>query len=274
MRRLKLPFRSAQKSAGKSEAMPQQKRRLPLRRLFVGGALLFTLSVGTGLYLERDAFKAELLALSAEAGLQVEFIDIIGRNHTSDTALLSALKIQKGMPILDLDLQALQNAVETIGWVRAARIERHLPQKLRVILDERRPMALHQRDSGHVLIDRTGAVIAGADPSKFAHLPVVSGQNAPEQAARLLDALKTEPELYSDVWAIQLVSGRRWDVHLRSGIAIRLPERDPGLAWSRLARIEQSSNITARDVSAIDLRIPDQLIVEPNIPVSGAGQKT
>ena len=274
MRRLNLPFRTVQKSVGKSEAVPQQKRRLPLRRLFVGGALLFILSVGTGLYLNRDAFKAELLALSAEAGLKVEFIDIIGRNHTSDTALLSALKIQKGMPILELDLQALQNAVETIGWVRAARIERHLPQKLRVILDERRPMALHQRDTGHVLIDRTGAAIAGADPSKFAHLPVVSGQNAPEQAARLLDALKTEPELYSDVWAIQLVSGRRWDVHLRSGIAIRLPERDPGLAWSRLARIEQSSNITARDVSAIDLRIPDQLIVEPNIPVSAAGQKT
>ena len=274
MRRLKLPFRAAKMSSGKADNLPPQRTRLPLRRIFISGAALFSLSVGTGLYINRDAFKTEMLQLSAEAGLKIEFIDVIGRNHTSDAALLSALNLKKGMPILDLDLPALQQSVEEIGWVRSARIERHLPQKLKVILDERRPMALHQRDSGHVLIDRTGTAIQGADPAKFTHLPVVSGQNAPEQAARLLDALKTEPELYSDVWAIQLVSGRRWDVHLRSGIAVRLPERDPGLAWSRLARIEQSSNITARDVSAIDLRVPDQLIVEPNIPVSGTGQKT
>ena len=160
--------------------------------------------------------------MSVDAGLKVAYIDIVGRNHTSDAALLAALNIDKNGPILDLDLPALQILLKKIGWVRSARIERHLPQKLKIILDERRPMALHQRDSGHVLIDRTGAAIEGADPAKFTHLPVVSGRNAPEQAALLLDALKTEPELYSDVWAIQLVSGRRWDVHLRSGIAIRL----------------------------------------------------
>lgn len=278
MRRLNLFSKSqaAAEAGSKTGAAqkPQKGRRLPLRRIFVGGLLLLTFSIGTGLYLQRDALKSELLLLSAEAGLQVDIIDVVGRNHTSDAALLSALGLKKGMPILSVDLEATRTAVEKIGWVRNARIERHLPQKLRIIIDERMPMALHQRDSGHVLIDRLGAVIEGANPVSFSHLPVVTGQDAPEQAASLLDALKTEPELFSDVWAVQLVSGRRWDVHLRSGIAIRLPERDPGLAWSRLARIEQKSKITARDVSAIDLRIPDQLIVEPNIPVRGQGQKT
>ena len=274
MRRIKLPFRTTTKQRSNPDNVVKQQTKLPLRRLFIGATILLAASIGTGLYLQKDSFKAEMLALSADAGLKVEFIDITGRNHTSDAALLSALGLEKGAPILGLDLDLLRNQIEQIGWVRSARIERHLPQKLHVILDERLPMALHQQKSGHVLIDRTGAAIQGADPTKFAHLPVVSGQQAPQQAALLLDALKTEPELYSDVWAVQLISGRRWDVHLRSGIAIRLPERDPGLAWSRLARIERTSNITARDVSAIDMRVPDQLIVEPNIPVSGTGQKT
>lgn len=282
MRRLNLfsKFKAGSKSAADAsipasgQMNVQTQRRLPLRRIFLGGFSLLVLCVGTGLFLQRDALQAELIIRSADAGLKLDVIDISGRYHTSDAELLAALGLQKNMPILSVDLEATRLAVEKIGWVRSARIERHLPQKLHVILDERMPMALHQRDSGHVLIDRTGAAIDGADPASFSHLPVVSGKDAPQQAALLLDALKTEPELFSDVWAVQLISGRRWDVHLRSGIAIRLPERDPGLAWSRLARIEQASNITARDVSAIDLRVPDQLIVEPNIPVRGQGQKT
>ena len=90
----------------------------------------------------------------------------------------------------------------------------------------------------------------------------------------IIDILRTEPEIFSDVWAIQYISQRRWDIHMRSGLAIRLPERDPVLAWSRLAKLEQETAITARDLAAIDLRVPGQLIVEPNIPIRGKGRKT
>ena len=55
---------------------------------------------------------------------------------------------------------------------------------------------------------------------------------------------------------------------------IRLPEADPISAWSRLAVIDREKAITNRDLSVIDLRLPKQLIVEPNIPVRGKGSKT
>ena len=55
---------------------------------------------------------------------------------------------------------------------------------------------------------------------------------------------------------------------------IRLPESDPISAWSRLAVIDREKAITNRDLAVIDLRIPKQLIVEPNIPVRGKGSKT
>ena len=55
---------------------------------------------------------------------------------------------------------------------------------------------------------------------------------------------------------------------------IRLPENDPISAWSRLAVIDRQKAITNRDLAVIDLRVPKQLIVEPNIPVRGQGDKT
>ena len=45
-------------------------------------------------------------------------------------------------------------------------------------------------------------------------------------------------------------------------------------AWSRLAVIDREKAITNRDLAVIDLRIPEQLIVEPNIPVRGNGSET
>ena len=103
---------------------------------------------------------------------------------------------------------------------------------------------------------------------------MVAGNSAAPNAARLLNILKTEPELFAEVWAVTYQSERRWDVHLRNGIRVRLPENDPRTAWSRLAVIEHSRRIIDRDLAVIDMRVPDQMIVEPNIPVRGKGRET
>ena len=92
--------------------------------------------------------------------------------------------------------------------------------------------------------------------------------------APILNILRTEPELYAEVWAVTFQSERRWDVHLRSGIRVRLPESDPRTALSRLAMIDHTKRITDRDLAVIDMRVPDRMIVEPNIPVRGKGSKT
>ena len=90
----------------------------------------------------------------------------------------------------------------------------------------------------------------------------------------MLHILRTEPELFAAVWAVPYQSERRWDVHLRNGIRVRLPETDPLTAWSRLAVIDHSKRIIDRDLAVIDMRVPDQMIVEPNIPVRGKGRET
>ena len=87
------------------------------------------------------------------------------------------------------------------------------------------PVALLQNETDHQLIDASGAIIEGADPRDFTHLKVVAGDNAAAHAAPILAALKTEPELFSEVWAISFRSERRWDVHLKNGMEIRLPKQ-------------------------------------------------
>jgi cell division protein FtsQ len=103
---------------------------------------------------------------------------------------------------------------------------------------------------------------------------VVSGKDAARSANHLIEILKTEPELYAEIWAIQHISKRRWNVHMKNGITIKLPENEPGFAWSRLARFEHRNQIIQRDLAVIDMRLQDQILIEPNLPIRGKGQET
>ena len=42
---------------------------------------------------------------------------------------------------------------------------------------------------------------------------------------------------------------------------MRLPEEDAASAWSKLAALERENKLLSRDVTAVDLRLPDRLIV-------------
>ena len=251
------------------------RHALSLKQSVILFAFVLILSASGALYIKRDEIKSQFLAQSVTAGFGLQKVDVNGRNHTSAAAVIEAISVTTNTALFSLDLPTIRTNLTQLSWVEDARVERHFPSTLIVTLRERVPMALLQTDEGHQLIDASGALITDASADNFTHLPVISGaEGAATKATFILDILQTEPELFTDVWAVHFVSGRRWDVHMRSGLVVKLPERDPVLAWSRLSRLETDTKITARDLAAIDLRIPDQLIVEPNIPVRGKGSKT
>ena len=276
MRRL-IPSARSTRAAPRevSESGVLRRALRPRFSTVLGGAAaigLFTvLAVG---YVERDRLMDGFVTASAEAGLRLETIEVRGRAHTPKPVIIAASELTLGEPMLTISLPELHERLSTIGWIRTVAIERRMPSTIRVELTERVPMALLQTEDGHRVIDETGTVIAGADPAAFGHLTVVAGDSAADNAAPILNILRTEPELFAEVWAVTYQSERRWDVHLRNGIRVRLPETDPRTAWSRLAVIDHSKQITDRDLAVIDMRIPDQMIVEPNIPVRGQGRTT
>ncbi len=254
--------------------IPDFQHMTLLRRTAIFGSLCALTLAGVTGYQLREPLIEGFYEKTIETGFAVKYVDIKGRNHTSNQHILAALNIHEGDAILRLELTEMRERLINIGWIKDALVRRHLPDRLEIILQERIPLALWQTDDGHKVIDSAGKIITEAHSQKFTHLPVISGKNAPAKAYQILQMLQTEPELFADVWAVQLVSDRRWDVYLRSGVTVRLPEQDAGSAWSRLALIEQEKQITARDISTIDLRVPNKLVVEPNKFIPATGQKT
>ena len=188
-------------------------------------------------------------------------IRVEGRATTDRDTILAALGAGPARRSWRSIRRAPKQRLETLPWVRSATIERRLPDTIYVRLVEREPMALWQHGGKIELIDTSGAVIPVTRLDRFAKLPMVVGEDAAAHAADLLAMLSSEPELASRVTAAIEVGGRRWNLKIDNAIDVLLPSEDAAAAWADLARLQRQDAILQHDVRAIDLRLPDRLVV-------------
>lgn len=221
-----------------------------------------------------DAAETQGLAASAALGLSVQQVLVDGRAETPAADVLHVLDVSRNAPILAFDPTEAKAELEKLPWVKSASVERRLPNIVYVRLTEREPLALWQRHGQLTLIDRDGVGIPGADLSRFASLPVVVGDGAPKHAAALFALLATEPELAHRVTAAVRVGERRWNLRLDLGndrtIDALLPEENPGAAWARLADLDHQQHLFDHNITAVDLRFPDRLVVRVPTPPAPA----
>ncbi|MBP6818992.1 MAG: FtsQ-type POTRA domain-containing protein [Ferrovibrio sp.] len=213
-----------------------------------------------------ERIRNEVQLAIGEAGalvdLRVGDISVTGREHTPPDALLAAVEIERGDPILAVDLDAVRKRVEGLGWVKSAAVWRQLPDTLHIEIVEREPFARWQIDHQVRLIDRDGRVLDDDDRIEFAHLLRLVGPGASDQAAALIAMLESEPVLGRRVVNAIRVRERRWDIEFDNGVIAKLPEETPELAWRRLIELEQRHGLLRRDLESVDLRLNDRLIVK------------
>ena len=261
-------------------------------------ATFVLLVVGVGLFAARGVAPGSTIAGMRErlggssgfAGLRVAHVDIQGRANTPEALLRAAIGVAEGDPILGFSVEAARARIESLTWVEQATVERRLPDTVVIALKERRPFAIWQNQKKYVLIDRAGQVVANQDVALFKDkLPMVVGPGAPIAANALLTTLEKYPSLSGRIlaavrvgerfrWPIGqvLVIGlglgeRRWDLHLKNGIDVMLPEGHEAEALERLLQLHQEHALMDRPLVAIDLRLPDRLVVRPR-PDSGTTQ--
>ena len=86
---------------------------------------------------------------------------------------------------------------------------------------------------------------------------------APRPARRdFLALLARYPQVKSVTKAAILVGERRWNLRLKDGLDVRLPENDVGNALAELSRLDKEEKLFSRDIVAVDMRLPDRLTVQ------------
>ena len=222
---------------------------------FLGATALYGMVLG-------GYTEAAANALTAEAGFSIQAIQLSGQRETTEFEILEELEIPNGSSLLTFDAAAARARLQRNPWVRDVSVQKFYPGTLKVSLQERVPYALWQRGKVVSIIDRDGTVISDEVKERYANLPLVVGHGAQKQAPQILAELDAVPELRSRVRALVLIAERRWNLVLENNITVRLPEEGAEDAMRYLVRLDQEKGLLSRDITAVDLRLKDRIVVK------------
>ncbi len=205
-------------------------------------------------------------SIQNKAHFVLEQVEVEGHVRTSSETINEVLNLTQNMPIFDVDLDVVQQALLELPWVRSAVVERHLPAKLYIRIEEKNPIALWQNNKTYWPLDELGHPIHDTK-SVLMNTVLVVGKDAPEHTRALIEALEKHPHIFSKVRSAVRIGNRRWNLILNDvekGLVVYLPEEDIGSALERLENLEESDKILQKDLKIIDLRLADRLIIRTN----------
>ena len=197
-------------------------------------------------------------------GLKLEKVFIEGESAEATAAIQRAVQLNADQAMTSIDLDAVRERVEGVGWVKSARVVRLLPNTLIVHVTEHDRLAIWQAGGRNMVIDSQGQVIRGADAGRYPNLPLVVGKGAEQAAAEVLPLIAQRPRLMARLEALVRVDERRWDLRLKDGSLIQLPATDQDAALIQLDALDQRERLLELGFARIDLRTPSEVAVRPS----------
>src|SRR5215813_13593977 len=199
--------------------------------------------------------------IASAAGFHVVSIALAGNHHVSREEVLATAGMTGTTSLLFLDVDQTRERLKTNPWIADATVLKLYPGALQIGVKEGEAFALWQKD-GHVsVIADDGIVLEPYVAPRLIQLPLVVGRGAQTKAKEFLALLDRYPTMRDFVRASVLVGERRWNLRLKNGIDVRLPETDVAPALERLVALDNEKNLITRDIVAIDLRLRDRVTV-------------
>jgi cell division protein FtsQ len=106
--------------------------------------------------------------------LKSDQIELTGNHIVSREAVLQPFARDRNRSVLRVPLDARRSQLEELPWVESASVQRILPNRIRVELTERTPIAFLRNGSELALIDAHG-VILNRPEGEDLHFPIVAG---------------------------------------------------------------------------------------------------
>ena len=208
-----------------------------------------------------DAFKDARDAAANAAGFRIVSLSLGGQKHVSREEVLAIAGITGRTSLLFLDVEETRERLKTNPWIADVTVLKLYPGELQIGIKEREAFALWQKDGRISVISADGTVLEAFAAPRLLKLPLVVGRGAETHAKAFLDLLDRYPDLRDQVRASIFIGERRWNLRLRNGMDVRLPELEVAQALERLIELDRDKKLMSRDIVAIDLRLRDRVTV-------------
>ena len=230
--------------------------------MIVAGAAM----LGGSLSQAGKRFGGVMDGAARSVGLSVDVVEVVGLEHVPTTArsVRTAAMIERGENMFRADPHRIRKRIEDTGLVKSVNVYRMWPDTVIIRADAAEATALWYNGEDWAVIDSLGRQMARQKPSDHLSLVRTTGIGAPEAVPTLGDALSGETTLLAEIDFAKRVASRRWDLHMKSGMIVRLPtDTSLDAAIVSLMKAEKRGQILSRALAAIDLRVHGQMVMTP-----------
>jgi len=261
------------------KAWPSYRRAIAW--VFVGAAV-----IGSGVFATRYLLYAPQMLL-----LKPDQVEISGNNIVQRDEVLKLFVHDRGRSVVRVPLDTRRSQIEELSWVEEANVQRILPNRVRVRIVERTPVAFFKNGTELTLIDAHGVLLDRPDGEDY-HFPIVTGlsENMPRQErekrmATYTEFLKdidlvrsgssdrvSELELDNprDLRAVLTGLGGGQDAQV---VTVHFGHDDFTGKYRILVENFAQWQASAGTVQSIDLQYARQVVVNPDTSISAAKKK-
>ncbi len=218
---------------------------------------------GAGVWLASDGriseinaqFAAMRSSIEERPEFMVKLMAIDGASADLSGAVRQVIPVDFPISSFDLDLAAMRAEVEKLDGVKRVDMRIRAGGLLQVNVVERVPAVIWRGPEGLVLLDEEGVRVKTIDSrAARADLPVIAGEGAAAHTAEALEIFTATQIIADRVLGLERLAESRWDVVMRSGQRVMLPQTDPLAALDHVIALHEMQDLLARDVTHVDMR--------------------
>lgn len=249
------------------------RRRVARRARWIAGRIVVLASAVA--ILGAAALGAAWVARSPR--FAVTSVEVAGQSRLTREQIVAAAGIAPGTNLFAFDARDVVGRLESLPLVRRAEVIRSFPNRVTVIVEERRPFTVVHAGRLH-WIDEAG-VDLGVEPRAVPlDAPVLSGlgpddlgregQGSPSERAALGISLlrllvRARSPLLGQISEIDVSRAEGPVLYTMDGVEVRLGKEEWEARLGRLQGVLAQLGATGEAVASIDLRFRDQVVLKP-----------
>jgi len=213
--------------------------------------------IGKGFKAISSTFSGEF----AQLGFAIDEISITGQDLTNESDVVKALEINEASSTISFNSNEARERLLQLPSVKSATIRKIYPSQIVINLIEKKPVARWRVAGKTYVIDAKGDRLAIAVDGVDDGLMLVIGVGAEKNANVIVQTIKRYSSINEGLVALSKIADRRWDLLYNNGLRVQLPEFGVAKALAKLVEYQKEYSLLDRDVSLIDLRLEDELVV-------------
>lgn len=210
------------------------------------------------------ASRIIMMGMGTRGIADIHTISITTTNGKMDkSAIAAVIGIPANTPTYKIKLDDILTRVMTIPDIDGASVRRTANGNIKIRVNLRTVVAYWMDGERFYPLAADGAIINRPIDARPADAIVFRG-TIPSELITITDALKNAPTITPYVDYLEWTGGRRWNIMMRNGMVVMLPEQNIMTALNTFGDMEARTNILNRDIRVLDLRDSERTFVKVN----------